>query len=366
MLAQELSDAEITEACSAEPSVVCRWVAETLNSASAGRLADLLVNRPARILIILLVAWVMARILRRLVTRVGARVVQDRIDRRGAHPPPSNVLGPVGRQLMAESSRSELRITTLAGVLASLAGFAVWSVAVLTVLGEFDVNLAPLLAGAGVVGVALGFGAQSIVADFLSGSFMLLEDQYGVGDVIDVGEATGTVEDFSLRTTTLRDVNGTVWHLPNSEIRRVANKSQFWSRAVLDIEVAYDTDLRRAEGIIQRVADDLWQDVDFQGGTIIDPPEVWGIERLGANGISIRLVVKTDPAEQWSVARELRLRIKEALEQADIEIPFPQQVVWIRNDESVVPRAQRQPVPIAEPRLPAITEEMSLNPDLFD
>jgi len=240
----------------------------------------------------------------------------------------------------------------------------VWVTAGIIILGLFDVSLAPLFASAGVVGVALGFGAQSVVSDFLSGFFMLFEDQYGVGDVVDLGEASGTVENLSLRTTTIRDVNGTVWHIRNSEITRVGNKSQLWSRAVLDIDVAYDTDLRRAEGIIQRVADDLWQDPDFTDGDIIDPPEVWGIERLGADGVSIRLVVKTDPAEQWVVARELRLRIKEALEEAGIEIPFPQRTVWLRHDEGAVPREERPEVEVAPLRIPEPTDDLVQNPEM--
>ncbi|MBT5138800.1 MAG: mechanosensitive ion channel family protein, partial [Acidimicrobiaceae bacterium] len=178
---------------------------------------------------------------------------------------------------------------------------------------------------------ALGFGAQSIVKDFLSGLFMLIEDQYGVGDVIDLGYATGTVEKVSLRSTTIRDVNGTVWHVPNGEIARVGNYSQLWSRALLDIEVAYDVDLRFAQGVIQRVADEFWEDPEWGGDELMERPEVWGIQALGASGIAIRLAVKTEPSMQWATERELRLRVKEALDEAGIEIPFPQQTVWVRN-----------------------------------
>ncbi len=263
--------------------------------------------------------------------------------------------------MKASNGRAQQRAKTLTSVLSSLVSIVVWVIVSLIVLGEFGITLAPLLAGAGVVGIMLAFGAQTIIADFLAGIFMLLEDQFGVGDVIDLGEVAGTVEKVSLRVTTLRDVHGTVWHVPNSEIHRVANKSQIWSRAVLDIEVAYDTDLRRAEGIIQRVADDLWQDESFDGGDIIDPPEVWGVERLGADGVAIRLVVKTDPAEQWVVARELRLRIKEALDEAGVEIPFPQRTIWLRQDE-IVPRHKRPDVEIAPIRQPALSEDMVDNP----
>lgn len=374
MLAQQLSESEIISACGEEPGVLCRLVADQFGSANGARLAELLVGTPARIIFIVLATWLVSRLVRRSVRRVGAKVVRERAERRARQPQrrrqhPAVAAadgGAVGNTPAGNGGRSDLRITTVVSVFASLAGMVVWTIGLLVMLGEFDVNVAPLLAGAGVVGIALGFGAQSVVADFLAGAFMLLEDQYGVGDVIDVGEATGSVEDFSLRTTTLRDVNGTLWHVPNSRIQRVANKSQFWSRAVLDIDVAYDTDLRRAEGIIQRVADDLWQDLTFTGGTIIDPPEVWGIERLGPDGVTIRLVVKTDPAEQWVVARELRLRIKDAFDQAGVEIPFPQRTVWVRQDQGPVPRNKRPWVPVTEPRLPAVTEEMSINPDFFN
>jgi small conductance mechanosensitive channel len=270
--------------------------------------------------------------------------------------------GGLGGNGDAAASRLYLRIDTLVAVLSSLATVAVWSVAVIVALGQFNVSLAPLFAGAGVLGIALGFGAQSVVSDFLSGFFMLFEDQFGVGDVVDLGEASGTVENLSLRTTTIRDVNGTVWHIRNSEIRRVGNKSQLWSRAVLDIDVAYDTDIRRAEGIIQRVADELWRDPDYTDGDIIDPPQVWGVENLGADGVTIRLVVKTDPAEQWMIGRELRLRIKEALDEAGIEIPFPQRTIWLRHDEAT-PREERPDVAVAPLRLPEPSEDLVENPD---
>ncbi len=255
--------------------------------------------------------------------------------------------------------RAELRATTLIAVLNSLLTVIVWTAALIIALSLFDISLAPIFAGAGVLGIVIGFGAQDVVADFLSGFFMLVEDQFGVGDIVDAGEVTGVVEDVSLRTTTLRDVNGTVWHIRNSEIKRVANKSQIWARAVLDISVAYDTDVRRAEGIIQRVADELWKDPQFTKGTIIEAPEVWGVERLDADGILIRLVVKTDPAEQFVVERELRIRIKEALEEASIEIPFPQRTVWIRQDEAPTPREARPQVDVSPIRDNSNTSEFA-------
>ncbi len=284
-------------------------------------------------------------------------------DRRVGEPGDADAVpGSTTPQAPATNGRLKLRIDTLVAVLSSLSTVAVWAVAGVVILGQFDVSLAPLFAGAGVLGVALGFGAQSVVSDFLSGFFMLFEDQFGVGDVVDLGEASGTVENLSLRTTTIRDVNGTVWHIRNSEIRRVGNKSQLWSRAVIDVDVAYDTDIRRAEGIIQWVADELWRDPSFVDGDIIDPPEVWGVENLGADGVTIRLVVRTDPAEQWIVGRELRVRIKEALDEAGIEMPFPQRTVWLRHDETM-PRTERPDVAVAPLRIPAVSDDLVQNPD---
>jgi small conductance mechanosensitive channel len=194
-----------------------------------------------------------------------------------------------------------------------------------TILGELGVDLGPLIAGAGIAGVALGFGAQSLVKDFLSGMFMLIEDQFGVGDVIDAGDAVGTVEAVSLRTTRIRSVDGTLWHVPNGTIARVGNKSQEWSRALLDVEVAYGVDLERAQEVIKAAADSIWKD-DLWSTSVIEEPEVWGVEKLGTTGVAIRLVVKTKPADQWKVLRALRQRITQAFAEAGIATPTAQAV----------------------------------------
>jgi small conductance mechanosensitive channel len=229
--------------------------------------------------------------------------------------------------------RAAARAETIGTVLKSIASILIYGIAVFTVLAEVGINLAPLIAGAGVVGVALGFGAQSLVKDFLSGLFMLAEDQYGVGDVVDVGEAIGTVEIVNLRTTRLRDIDGTVWHVPNGEIRRVGNMSQQWARALLDVSVAYDTDLDRAMEVVKSVADDLWRE-DIWTVDILDEPEVWGVQALGADGVTIRLVLRTQPGRQWAVSRELNRRMKARFDEEGIEIPFPQRVMWVRQDPS--------------------------------
>ena len=352
-----LAQADLTGACGENPRRLCQWVFESTDSKAWAGIADWVVDRPFRVTLIVVAAFLLVRVLRRSVTRFGERAVarseRDRIqqERRRER----------GTSAEEFTGRAEQRVKTVTSVLSSLVTATVWTLAALLILSQLGISLAPVLAGAGVLGIMLGFGAQHVVAYFLAGIFMLLEDQFGVGDVVNVGEVTGTVEKVSLRVTTIRDVRGTVWHVPNSEITRVGNLSQLWSRAVLDIDVAYDTDLRRAEGVLQRVADELWQDPEFTGGDIIDPPEVWGIQNLGADGIAIRLVVKTDPAEQWVVARELRLRIKEAFDEAGIEIPFPQRTVWLRHEDANT-EDQQQAVEIAPIRQPAISDEM-MNPN---
>jgi small conductance mechanosensitive channel len=230
------------------------------------------------------------------------------------------------------SIRATQRIEALASVLRSVVSFVVWLIAGLLVLGELGFDLAPLLAGAGILGVAIGFGSQSLVKDFLSGFFILVEDQFGVGDIVDLEPGiAGTVEAVSLRTTRLRSVDGTVWHVPNGEIRRVGNMSQHWSRALLDLDVAYDTDLAHARAVIKRVADELWN----EGSDILEEPDLWGVESLGRNAVTLRLVVKTRPSRQWVVARELRERMKRTFDAEGIEIPLPQQTVWMRPDPAV-------------------------------
>ena len=170
-------------------------------------------------------------------------------------------------------------------MLRSIASALIWAIAVTMILGELGVNLGPLIAGAGIAGVAIGFGAQSLVKDFLSGIFMLVEDQYGVGDIIDAGEATrhGRGGDACARPACATS-SGTVWHIPNGTIVRVGNMSQQWARALLDVDVAYGTDVDEAQAVIKRVADSVGTDPEWRG-RILEEPEVWGIESLGPDAI---------------------------------------------------------------------------------
>ena len=319
---------EVEQACGADPSWACQRVLELTESESWAEATELL-DVPLRILLIFVVAWLANRLVRRAIRRltdgIGNPEAQERIRRLKRRAPAAVV--PAG----SLSLRSASRARTLAQVLRSMATIGIWTIAFVMMLGELGVNLGPLIAGAGIAGVAIGFGAQSLVKDFLSGIFMLAEDQYGVGDIIDAGEASGTVEEVSLRTTRLRDVNGTVWHIPNGMIERVGNKSQQWARALLDVGIAYGADIDEAQSVIKEVADGLWHDSPWSG-KILDEPEVWGIEQLGPDAIVIRLVVKTQPSEQFAVTRELRRRLADAFYHEGIELPFPQRSVWVRRD----------------------------------
>jgi moderate conductance mechanosensitive channel len=316
----QITPAPKVDACGpkGQQSWACSTAYDLSHNKSVAETADALA-KPLKIALILLIAYLAVRISRIFIKRV-VRHLQDE----GTRDKLTEIRRKTGLAHLDTSPtptiRRMQRAATLGAVLRSIVTVVIWSIAFLLVLGEFDINLTPLLAGAGVIGVALAFGAQSIVRDLLTGIFMLLEDQFGVGDVIDAGSAIGTVEGVSLRTTHLRDVEGVVWHIPNGEIKRVGNKSQQWSRAVLDIAVAYETDIPGAIDVIKRTADGMWRDEAF-AGVILDEPEVWGVEELGVDRILIRLVVKTRPLEQWNVARELRARIKAAFDAAGIVMP---------------------------------------------
>ena len=332
---QALTAAE-RAACGDDPGGLCLLVYRATENDVLATGAELLLAKPLRILLILVIALVLRALLHRFIARLVARTATAGIPSRLRDRAP----GVLDGSPMA-SERRRQRAETVGSVLRSLASFAIFAVAFTLVLGELGVNLAPIIASAGIVGVAVGFGAQNLVRDFLSGIFMMLEDQYGVGDSIDAGEATGVVEAISLRTTRLRDVNGTVWHIRNGEILRVGNMSQNWSRALVDITVAYNADVDRAREVIKGVADALWRDPAYEA-LVLEEPEVWGVERMGSDGVAIRLVVKTAPTEQWAIARELRQRVKVAFEAEGIAVPLPVNTMVVAGDASGA-----KPAPVA-------------------
>jgi small conductance mechanosensitive channel len=307
---------------------LCSRVYDITGSQSAAEIGDDLAV-PLRVLLIVVVAYILVRIsrviIRRVVRNLQKEETADKI---------SKLRHRTGLSLLdtspVPSVRRKLRAETIGAVLRSVVSVLIWATAVVMILEEIGINLAAIGIGVSIVGVALGFGAQTVVRDFLAGIFMLIEDQYGVGDVIDTGVAAGTVEGVSLRTTRLRDAEGIVWHVANGEIRRVGNKSQQWSRVVLDITVAYDADLERASEVIKRAAFALATEPDYSG-LITEDPEVWGVESVETDHVLIRLAVRTLPLEQWRVARALRARIKAALDDAGIP-PTAESVVTYRAE----------------------------------
>jgi small-conductance mechanosensitive channel len=319
---------EKTAACGVpgKQAWLCSTVYDLTKSQRAAEIGDDLAT-PLRILFIILVAYVLVRITRLVVRRVVRNLQREVSGERI-----SKIKHRTGLSLLdtspVPSVRRALRAETIGAVLRSIASALIWATAGVMVLEEIGINLAAIGIGVSIIGVAIGFGSQTLVRDFLSGIFMLIEDQYGVGDVIDAGVASGTVEGVSLRTTRLRDAEGTVWHVPNGEIRRVGNKSQQWSRVLLDVAVAYDADLAGATEAIRSAAEEVATGPEV-GSVITDSPEVWGIEQVEANHVLIRLAVKTVPLEQWRVARALRARIKRALDDAGIA-PASDSVVTYR------------------------------------
>ena len=229
-------------------------------------------------------------------------------------------------QAMSDRKRAERRaqrMATIGSVLKSLVSFVVLVWVVLQTLAILGVNVAPFIASAGIVGVALGFGAQALVRDFLSGIFMLFEDQYGVGDWVDLGEAEGTVESVGLRITSLRDLHGTLWYCRNGDIMRVGNYSQDFGVAFLEIPVSYGADVDRACDIAIETAKRAAREEPIRSN-LISGPELAGVNELGADSWSLRMTAVTHANTQWATERELRRRIRNAFDEAGIDAPYPQ------------------------------------------
>jgi small-conductance mechanosensitive channel len=250
------------------------------------------------ILLIVLATFIVSKIVRRMLRRTMRR------------------WGRVGTLGVSDERRYE-RAETIGAGLSSLASIILWAIAAVWILAVLGVGVATLLTSAGLIGVALAFGAQNLLRDLISGGFIIIEDQLGVGDVVDVGVASGTVEDVGLRTTRLRDAEGVVWYVPNGEIRRVGNKSQQWARAVIDIPISSGSDVDLAAQVIATTAVEFAHDTEFVD-RILNAPEVLGVESFTLDTVTIRVSVKTVPKEQWAVARELRVRCKRALDAAGI------------------------------------------------
>ncbi|MFC8180593.1 MULTISPECIES: mechanosensitive ion channel family protein [Nocardiaceae] len=283
---------------------------------------DWLVDRPLQVLGYLALAVVLRLVLHKLIDRFTSRSGSSS-DKAPALLRPLRERAPSTLQSSILSERRRQRAKTIGSVLKSGVSVVILTWFVLSVLDVVGVNVTPFIASAGIVGVALGFGAQNLVRDFLSGIFMLLEDQYGVGDVVDLGEAVGTVESVGLRVTTIRDVNGTVWYCRNGEVLRVGNMSQGFAVAVLDLPVAHTANLDEACEVAEKATLDVVESGAFAEDLLGDP-EMLGVNAVSADTVTIRITVKTRPGMQWAVQRRLHREILQAFDDAGIQAPYPQ------------------------------------------
>jgi len=295
-----------------------QWLAET---------SLYLLVKPFRIVAIIVIALVIRYAVSRMIRRLTGNVGEGRTP---------GLLRPLRERMPASlqeatgllSERRRQRAEALGSVLNSVASVTIFSVAAMLVLAELGVNLAPLIASAGIAGIALGFGAQNLVKDFIAGLFMLLEDQYGVGDVVDLGQASGTVEAVGLRITTIRDAHGVLWYIRNGEIVRVGNKSQGWALVMVDVPVGF-AGVEEATGVLRAAAAGLAEDPEY-ADDLLEAPEVLGVEQITVDGAVVRTTAKTASQAQWRVARELRRRLTEALEGAGIAQQMAASRVFVR------------------------------------
>lgn len=261
--------------------------------------------------------WVLGRIIKR-VTRDAVRrasVERPSQQRRADH------TQELTEALMGQ--RREQRAQALGQLLHSVMTFSVFGLTILLVLTELGIDITPLLASAGIVGVALGFGAQTLVKDFLSGVFLVMEDQYGPGDIVDLGAAIGTVEEVTLRITRIRDMSGVVWYVRNGEILRVGNRSQGWTMAVVDVPIAYNEDLDRVRRIIETIGTEMDADPAYDG-VLFGTPTYAGVESVSGDAVFVRVTAKAAPDQQMPAARALRERIKVAFDEAGVRVPVLQ------------------------------------------
>ncbi|QVQ54900.1 mechanosensitive ion channel family protein [Spiractinospora alimapuensis] len=270
-----------------------------------------------RIVVILVLAGLLRAILGRVITRLVKHVVDSR-EKLG-----NSTFGKLaGGNGTPAAARRQARAGTLGSVLRNLASIVIYGVAIVMVLSEVGISIGPILASAGVLGLAIGFGAQGLVQDFLAGMFILVEDQYGVGDVVDVGEAVGTVEEVGLRVTKIRDLNGGLWHVRNGQILRVGNMSQDWANAVVDIPLAATVDVREASAVLAE-ASGTYSEVASAPEELLEPPTVNGVVSITNGVLTIRVIAKTRPGSQWAQGRELLAHLKQALDTHNIELARP-------------------------------------------
>jgi small-conductance mechanosensitive channel len=276
-----------------------------------------------RILLIIIVAYVLLRLLRVALNRMETILIRAGI--------PSEAVPDAAMK----------RVRTLMSVLWTIIASLIWFMAVLTTLGQIGVNVGPILAGAGVVGLAVGFGAQNLVKDLVSGFFLILENQVRVGDVAVINGTGGLVEAITFRTVVLRDLSAVVHVFPNGSINTLANMSKDWSAYVIDMGVAYKEDTDHVIDVMRRVSDEMQADTTYRSA-ILEPIEIFGVDDFADSAVNIKARLKTQPLQQWTVGREYRRRLKKAFDAAGIEIPFPHRTLYMGEGSSAFRFAMNQ------------------------
>ena len=276
-----------------------------------------LIRIPLRIFLVFLTTYILIRLSYALINRLNTIFNSERIDNNYVFSPETN-------------RRLRIRINTISHLLRGIIACFWIGVGIIFAMAIVGINVTPILAGAGILGLAFSFASQSLIKDTLNGFFIILEDQYAVGDVVTIGDTGGLVENLNLRITQLRDADGSLITLANSQINNVANHSNGWSRSDLSIPVAYNADIDQAIAIVNQVALEVSQDPDWQK-KVLEPPEILGVEDFSEHGVVIRVWVKTEPLKQWEVAREFRRRVKTAFEAAGISLSLAQHQIWFQN-----------------------------------
>lgn len=274
------------------------------------KLQDWLITDLPPILILIVVTWIVLRIVKAMLKKLKKSIVK-RLQKKAAF----------------ESEESGKRVDTLVNILQGILRIIIWGIFFMILLGKFGIDIGPLIAGAGIIGLAVGFGAQSLVRDYISGFFIILENQIRVGDVAIIDGTAGLVESIELRTTTLRDLSGTTHIFQNGKTNLISNMTKEWSAVVFDIGVAYKEDTDQVTDIMKQVGEELANDPEFKE-LINNPLEIFGVDKFADSAVIIKARIKTRPVQQWAVGREYRRRLKKAFDKNNIEIPFPHTTVY--------------------------------------
>lgn len=271
---------------------------------------EVIIKTSARLTLILVIAWISVKVLQHLLNKLESRLLEK------------------SRQAGEPLSESQKRIETIVRLVRQAALVAIWLTVILVVLREFGVDVGPIIASAGILGLAIGFGAQNLVRDIISGFFIILENQIRVGDVAIINGTGGLVERINFRTTVLRDLGGVVHVFPNGQINTLSNMTKEWSAYIFDIGVAYKENTDRVIDVMKQVGEEMRAD-EYFGELMLDAPEIFGVDKFADSSVVIKGRIRTDPIRQWEVGREFLRRIKQAFDANNIEIPFPHRTLYM-------------------------------------